>query len=222
MKFWNLENFKKGPVTTILGIVIILASVVSVFIPSANISWTEAVVGITAGSILLGVSDPKNSGGTALLTVGVILMAMLMLGCKSSSTTTKRTDTTYIPTKVYVKGDCTRTEISSDMIKALVLMRDQGKAPIMNFNSYTTNPATGDKSKTWSSLQIGIDSLNRLYAQCKCRDSMFNTMMMRINSFEQKTVYQDKEVIPWWISVVLIIMGILLILLTIKSFVVRR
>lgn len=57
----DFKNFKKGPMTSLLGIIIILASVVSVFVKELEMSWTEAVVGMMVGTTLLGVKDPKNT-----------------------------------------------------------------------------------------------------------------------------------------------------------------
>jgi hypothetical protein len=53
-----MNNIVKGPYTTFIGLVIIGAALVSVF--THQISWTEAVVGMTFGTGFLFAPDPKS------------------------------------------------------------------------------------------------------------------------------------------------------------------
>ena len=48
------ENATKGKISTILGVVITLGATVSVFIPSLEIDWTNAAIGMTVGLGLIG------------------------------------------------------------------------------------------------------------------------------------------------------------------------
>jgi len=50
----KIENIYKSPLTSVLGLLIILASVASVFYHELGISWTEASVGIGVGALFLG------------------------------------------------------------------------------------------------------------------------------------------------------------------------
>lgn len=48
------ENLTKGLVSNVVGGVVILASVVSVFIPSLEVGWMNATAGITIGAVIMG------------------------------------------------------------------------------------------------------------------------------------------------------------------------
>ena len=56
----KIENIYKSPLTSVLGVLIILASVGSVFYHELGISWTEASIGITIGSMFLFAPDKKK------------------------------------------------------------------------------------------------------------------------------------------------------------------
>ena len=48
------ENLNEGLISNIVGGVIILASVISVFIPKLELDWINAVAGITVGAVIMG------------------------------------------------------------------------------------------------------------------------------------------------------------------------
>lgn len=48
------KNAKDGWISTVIGIVIILSAITSVFIPDLNIDWTGAGVGMAVGIGLIG------------------------------------------------------------------------------------------------------------------------------------------------------------------------
>ena len=118
-----LGNVRKGPVTTLVGIVIILASIASVFyLP--DVGWAEATVGLVVGSLLAFSKDPKKppTGGLSLLVGGLLLVALS--GCytrqacldkvcpKTSSQTVDSTHTTttieYRDSIITLPGDTAR------------------------------------------------------------------------------------------------------------------
>lgn len=51
------DNAQKGKISTFIGSVIVLASIVSVFIPQLEIIWSDAVIGISVGVGLIGLVD---------------------------------------------------------------------------------------------------------------------------------------------------------------------
>lgn len=53
----KIKNIKKGKNTTILGLVLVLAGLASVFLTQAT--WTEALLAIGAGIYLLFEEDPE-------------------------------------------------------------------------------------------------------------------------------------------------------------------
>jgi hypothetical protein len=77
-RFFTWANLHKGPFTSFLGVVIILASLVSVF--SHGRSWTEAAAGIGVGMVLLGLKDPSSPAGATGVVGGAVLISMLAFG----------------------------------------------------------------------------------------------------------------------------------------------
>ena len=82
----NTENIKKGPLTTITGLVLIASGIASVFINDVGASWSEALVVIAAGLALLFVSDkdkkdPPVSGTGAA--VGMLVFMLLLSSCST-------------------------------------------------------------------------------------------------------------------------------------------
>lgn len=60
MKNLITNNIKHGWKTTLVGIVLLIASVVSVFISNLNINWTEALPVVLVSLVLLGIKDPRK------------------------------------------------------------------------------------------------------------------------------------------------------------------
>lgn len=77
MKHFKFENIKKGPWTTAIGVLLILAGLADKFYLLS--SWTEAMVAIVPGAFLLFKSDPTIKGGGTAACLLVILM--LFTGC---------------------------------------------------------------------------------------------------------------------------------------------
>ena len=48
------KNLKEGLISDVVGGTVILASIISVFIPSLEIDWVNAVAGITLGADIMG------------------------------------------------------------------------------------------------------------------------------------------------------------------------
>lgn len=75
----NLKYVRRGPLTTVLGIVILVAALASVFIVP-GMSWYEAGVGMLIGIVLALVKDPGKRppnppGGS--VTIALVLLLML-------------------------------------------------------------------------------------------------------------------------------------------------
>lgn len=56
----NTENIKRGPLTTITGLILILSGIASVFIQSVGATWSEALIVISAGIALLFLNDKND------------------------------------------------------------------------------------------------------------------------------------------------------------------
>ena len=120
MNFKNWKHWK----TSLLGSIIIIAAIVSVFI---NTNWTDAIVGISAGLMLIFAPDTILDKIKTLIKILFVMFALqscmsnkkLAQKCadkfpiKDSTVIVERVDTTY----VVVKGDTIRVPfISGDSI----------------------------------------------------------------------------------------------------------
>lgn len=60
MKHWNFQNFKRGPLSTALGVVLMIGSgFIFMKVPNSEIF---ALALLTAGGIAFGLKDPKLPG----------------------------------------------------------------------------------------------------------------------------------------------------------------
>lgn len=116
MNFKNWKHWK----TSLLGSIIIVAAIVSVFI---NTNWTDAIVGISAGLMLIFAPDTILDKIKTLIKILFVMFALqscmsskkLAQKCadkfpiKDSTVIVERVDTTY----VVVKGDTIRVPFKS-------------------------------------------------------------------------------------------------------------
>ncbi len=209
---WNIKNFKNGPIMSALGIIIILASVASVFVKSLGIDWTQAAVGCGIGITLLGLKDPNGGGNATAVALMLGVFAIVMVSCQPPINNTRVIETIYKDTTFNIKGGSVGQVVDDgELIKKILLaMKANGaKNPI-----YQT-PANNN-SNGFAKLTFKLDSLNRLYAQCDCKDSAFKATLKDIYDKEVKQVLVTKEVIPKWLIAIIIMMGGVVILLAIK------
>lgn len=115
----NFKNWKHWKTST-LGVIIIIAAIVSVFV---NTNWTDAIVGISAGLMLIFAPDTILDKITTLIKILFVMFALqscmsnkkLAQKCadkfpiKDSTVIVERIDTTY----VVVKGDTIRVPFKS-------------------------------------------------------------------------------------------------------------
>ncbi len=75
---FSKENIRKGPVTTVVGCIIIVVSLVSLFTLD-KVNWAEASIGILIGALFAFSKDKKDKGEPPV----VMLVALLLLfsGC---------------------------------------------------------------------------------------------------------------------------------------------
>lgn len=116
MKFKNWKHWK----TTLLGVVIIIAAIVSVFI---NTNWADAIIGIAAGLMLVFAPDTILDKIKTL--IKFVVLAFVLQSCSSTNQLAKKCaskfpikdstiviekiDTTYIT----VKGDTVKVPVKS-------------------------------------------------------------------------------------------------------------
>ncbi len=195
-----------NPITSTIGIIIIIASVVSVF--TNGISWTEAGVGIGLGIGLLVSKDNRNTGGTAAL---LMLLLLLFGGCKTQLPAQNTVEETYKETlkdvQVAVPGATVSTGIDSTALAAILEQIKKGRDTIIYRNNHAV-------------LKFYSDTAGRLQAECEALPQVVNTLQKEIERIKKeaatKTVTEYKT--PFWIWFVLGAAGILILFLTVKAF----
>lgn len=102
-KLFAWGNLHRGPLTSALGVIIILASLVSVF--SHGRTWSEAAAGFAVGLGLLGLKDPNSGTGTTGVVGGAVVLASFLAfgGCASQKQLLAKYGTQNPPTTVVVK-----------------------------------------------------------------------------------------------------------------------
>ena len=82
-KLFAWGNLHRGPLTSLLGLIIIVASLVSVF--SHGRTWSEAAAGFAVGLGLLGMKDPNSGTGATGVVGGAVVLASFLAfgGCVS-------------------------------------------------------------------------------------------------------------------------------------------
>jgi hypothetical protein len=126
-----LKNITRGKITSLLGIIIILAAVVSVFTKGA--SWTDVAAGAVIGLALLGLPDPRmpggpTGGGTGMGAVGVLALAVALVGCvtyqkcqdkygtQGPSVTIAVTDSVKVPVTITTPADSLAAHFELDSL----------------------------------------------------------------------------------------------------------
>lgn len=83
MEKFGFDNFKKGIITSVLGIICIISGLVLLFLPQATV--LEATTVIILGLSLCGINDPRISGTKTakaiLAIIGLSLLFIWMSGC---------------------------------------------------------------------------------------------------------------------------------------------
>lgn len=163
MKVKNFAQWK----TTILGLIILLASIASVFVK--EISWSDAAIGIGIGLILIFSPDTIIDKLNNFIK---ILLLVLVSGCMSQkklaqvcADTYPVKDSTVIVQKIdtvieYVKGDSIRVPFYID---GGIIYKDTICPPVKVRTIFKTNEKVVYQENTAKStkMQNQIDDLNR-------------------------------------------------------------
>ncbi len=205
---FRLDNFTKSKITSLMGIVVMLASVVSVFVKSLGIDWAQAGVGLAAGFALLFVKDPKS--GTPLL---VLLACGVFLLCKCKSfvpltNTETYVSTFYKDTTLYRGGDSVMQKIDPDAIKAMLLaMQARGEKPQVIYKS----------DKRINELIYSLNAANELVASCNSKDSLYTAKLKELSKVTNTREIVVKEECPTWLKYLLfaLVGGIIVLLIII-------
>ena len=179
-KFSNL----KEPISTLIGVLIILASLASVFV--LEVGWTEASLGLTVGIGLLFAKDGKGSGGKLVMLA--LLMPFFFVNCNGQKgvkapqiitvhdstwiTQEAFRDTTYLPGETLIKW----LPYNCDSLGRLTI------------NQKYTNEAKGKRSQR---LKVEVDSIRRqIYVSADC-DSLIqvnNMLNSKVNTLRNRVL----------------------------------
>lgn len=120
----SFKNVTKSRISSVLGVIIILASLVSVFYP--GVSWGDAAVGIGVGLVLLGLKDPPLSGAASAGLVAVCTLALVgcasytrcldKYGVASAPSVVKVSDSVKVPVRITVPPDSLATRLDIDSL----------------------------------------------------------------------------------------------------------
>lgn len=184
---FRLDNFNKSKITSLIGIVVMLASVVSVFIKALGIDWTQASIGLAAGFALLFVKDPKS--GTPLI---ILFACSMLLFCKCKSfvpvtNTETYVSTFYKDTTLARGGDSVSQKIDPDAIKAMLLaMQARGEKPQIVYKS----------DKRINELIYSLNAANELVASCNSKDSLYRAKLKELSKVTNTREIVVKEECP--------------------------
>lgn len=180
----------KHYITTIIGLIIIVASIVSVFYN--NTSWTEASVGITLGFGFM-FSKDNWKGGTAAV---ILLLWLLVSACKTPQATHTGVNETYKETlkqvQVAVPGASVSTAIDSSALAAMLGQLQRGRDTVI----YRNNQAV---------LKFYTDTAGRLQAECEAIPQLITTLQKEIDRLrketEAKTIIEYKTPVWAWLLI---------------------
>jgi hypothetical protein len=200
-----LNNITKSKISSIIGVLVMLASVVSVFIESLEIDWTQAGIGLAAGFALLFVKDPKS--GTMVVLIACSLL--LLYSCKPQSMFNSESHTfyKYRDTAFYKGGDSVTQKIDPDAIKAMLLaMQALGEKPQIIYKS----------DKRINELIYSLNAANELVASCNSKDSLYTAKLKELSKVTNTREIVVKEECPTWLKyLVFALVGGIIVLLII-------
>jgi len=181
---FGLQNVGRGWITSLIGLVIIIAALASVFTKHAT--WGDAALGMAVGVGLLGLPDPKKPGTGV---VGALALALVFGGCASIEkvqrkygtqgppTTLELSDTVKVPVAVTTKADSLDHTMSMDSLAAapvgdtLKLISVGGQAKVSIWKSAPTKPGGSHQLHTRVEVppQIIHDTIEKVVTlQGKC------------------------------------------------------
>lgn len=175
---FKFENIKKGPVSTAIGVVLILVSLYLMI-------WTETTVGeslmvLAAGAAFMGLRsnhiDGTGKGKTATMVITLILILFYMASCATfdrcaqkygtGKTHTVR-DTVRMKEPVPVPGDSVLARLQIDSLLAakpgdtIYLKSKTGRAEIAfwkdRYNNYVNAQANCPKDTVWLEKEVPVE-----------------------------------------------------------------
>jgi hypothetical protein len=177
-KFSNL----KEPITTLLGALVILASLASVFV--MDFGWTEASIGITAGVGLLFMKD-KGNGGKALLLM--VLIPALFFSCKGNKAPALQIITVHDSTWIAQEAFRDTFYLPGETLTKW-LPYNCDSAGRLTINHKYINQAKGKRSQR---LKVEVDSIRRqIYVSADC-DSLIqvnSTLVSKVNTLRNRVL----------------------------------
>jgi hypothetical protein len=212
-------SIKTHPLTTVLGLLIALAALVSVFVPSLGIDWTEASVGILLGLGISGLKDPKeiglgsgNGGGIAVLLFYLSFTALVSCAPPPAKSDTKEKSTiektdstvkeTIIAPKIIDLPSDSATAILDNPCPTIQLPVIGEQLPIDK-----TLVSKGNRNAT---ATIRKNAKGQIECNCNCdkyqatimeKNTTIYQLQKLLNVFDSnksETIIEEKEILPWY------------------------
>jgi hypothetical protein len=213
-----LGNAHKSPLTTILGVIMILASLVCVYHPTFAWGWDKAMPGLIIGFTLIFLPDPKNPSQTMGMLFFMLVFSLFMFGCRKPCST-------IIETRTVIKDSI---HIQVRTVNQVFTVPGQNvtkvvPSPCPEISKGTFKPKTYHKKEGNTEINAKQDSTGAIDIDCKClgyqitiarQDSVINKYRQFITTVNQvlnehKTTWYD------WMCYGFTGIGILLIILSI-------
>lgn len=178
----------KNKITSILGLLVCIASLVSVFVVD-EVTWTEAVIGMTFGVGLICAKDklPKIGGGAT------VLVLVLVAGCKKPPTVStgvkEIVKETYKEVQVPVAGGAVTASLSEQDLNTIKTALQNGKDTVF----------IKDRNQT-TALKFYLDAMGNLKADCENKDRFISYLQKQIETEREntKTVTHTEHKVPVW------------------------
>lgn len=178
-----LGNIRRGPITTILGLVFILAALSYVFWKEKE--WSETIIPISIGLALLFAPDSLKKGGNK----GSAAMLLLLAACGLSSCVTMqrctekfgqyatdtvlvtKVDTTIVERTIVLPGDSVGLQLQIDSLKQLklydtVLVKSPSNGTQLRYYRDAYNRLQINCQKTADTLVLRDTVVKEIQVQC--------------------------------------------------------
>lgn len=217
-RIWHPANITRDPLSTFIGLLLILVAVYAFF--EAKINFTELLEAIAVFIGFCGINFTNRGGGTAV--AGMFLLGLISCA-KPPQTSTKTVikDSTYtvvttIHDTIHVPGDSVKLIVPSPCPE---LTLNEGK-------KVAQKPPKSYKKKTGkASVEVTQDSTGGLEIDCKCEDyqAVIETQNKEIHHLREQVTKTDTtkyvRETPWydWLARAIALAFVIIILNTILS-----
>lgn len=204
---FHWKNLTSDKLTTLLGVLIVLASIASVFMKTLGVDWGQASIGISAG---IGLMFYKRVDANGNATVVILLCALLVSCIRPAATVhTETTKETYRDTTIYIAPTSVSTTINQDSVMTVLQdMVSKGLKPQIIYKSVKDSP---------TNLVLKLSPSGKLIADCSTNEQVIKLLLKEVERLKQDVHYVSiKEIPHWFKTLFFVVLGFLIISLIIN------